>query len=123
MVRIHLCPPKIKDIAKLGLFFCAFKRWIRKGSCLAQVRSGAALSAGKNSPVDYFSDAARRIHLCPPKIKDIAKLGLFFCAFKRWIRKGSCLAQVRSGAALSAGKNSPVDYFSDAARRIHLCPP
>ena len=42
------------------------------------MRSGAALSAGKNSPVDYFSDAARRIHLCPPKIKDIAKLGLFF---------------------------------------------
>ena len=111
MVRIHPCPPKYIAYA---MYFFLLKRWIRKGSCRALSRSGADQSEGKNSPVDYFSDAARRNPSLPTKIHSVSYV---FFLLKRWIRKGSCRALSRSGADQSEGKNSPVDYFSDAARR------
>lgn len=57
-------PTKIHSVSYV---FFLLKRWIRKGSCRALSRSGADQSEGKNSPVDYFSDAARRNPSLPTK--------------------------------------------------------
>ena len=82
------------------------KRGIRKGSCQVSSWSGASRNAGKNSPVDYFSDAAWRNPSGYTK-KVIAKLWLLIM-LKRGIRKGSCQVSSWSGASRNAGKNSPI---------------